>query len=67
MQLWFIYKLILNDKLSKADQICPVVTRVTSKSVSITVSTEIRVHLNEWDATKGLFKSADPNWQVMNH
>lgn len=61
------YKLILNDKRSKADQIYPVVIRVTSNRVSTTVSTGIRVHLNEWDAVKGLIKSANPNWQVMNH
>lgn len=61
------YKLILNDKRSKADQIYPVVIRVTSNRVSTTVSTGIRVHLNEWDNVKGLIKSANPNWQVMNH
>jgi integrase/recombinase XerD len=43
------YKLILDDKRSKEDQIYPVVIRVTSNRVATTITTGIRVHVQYWD------------------
>ncbi len=61
------YKLILNDKRLKADQIYPIVIRVTSNRISTTVSTGIRIHEKDWDSIKGIIRNTHPNWQVLNH
>ncbi|WP_411268008.1 Arm DNA-binding domain-containing protein [Pedobacter cryoconitis] len=52
------YKLILNDKRSKSDQIYPIVVRVTSNRISTTVSTGLRVHIKEWDAIIAVIKNS---------
>ena len=61
------YKLILNDKRSKSDQIYPIVVRVTSNRISTTVSTGLRVHIKEWDAIKAVIKNSHPNCHILNH
>lgn len=60
------YKLVLNGKRPKADQIYPIVIRVTFNRISTTVSTGVRIHSNLWDSDKSLAKSTHPNWQVVN-
>ena len=60
------YKLVLNDKRKKNDQIYPLVVRVTYRRVSTTVSTGIRVHFNQWDDIKCQIKNNHPNWKILN-
>lgn len=61
------YKLILNDKRSKSDQIYPIVVRVTSNRISTIVSTGLRVHIKEWDAIKAVIKNSHQNCHILNH
>lgn len=60
------YKLVLNDKRTKNDDIYPVVVRVTYRRVSTTISTGIRIHSNQWDAVRCNVKSPHPNFKVLN-
>jgi len=60
------YKLIQNDKRIKADEIYPIVIRVTYNRVSTTVSTGLRVHKNDWDPVKGIIKNKHPNFKELN-
>jgi hypothetical protein len=60
------YKLILDDKRSKVDEIYPVVIRVTSNRVATTISTGIRVNVQHWDKQSSSINKTHPNWQVLN-
>jgi hypothetical protein len=60
------YKLILDDKRSKVDQIYPVVIRVTSNRVATTISTGIRVNVQHWDKQSSSINKTHSNWQVLN-
>lgn len=60
------YKLILNDKRSKEDNIYPVVIRITANRVASTITTGIRVNVQHWDKYSSSIKKTHPNWQVLN-
>jgi integrase/recombinase XerD len=60
------YKLILNDKRSKEDNIYPVVIRITANRVASTITTGIRVNVQHWDKQSSSIKKTHPNWQVLN-
>jgi integrase/recombinase XerD len=60
------YKLIQDDKRSKADEVYPIVIRVTFNRISTTVSTGFRVHKNAWDPVKSIVKNKHPNCQAIN-
>jgi integrase/recombinase XerD len=60
------YKLILNDKREKADDIYPVVLRVTFNRNNTTITSGIRVKKEEWDNTTQSIKRTNPNHQALN-
>jgi site-specific recombinase XerD len=60
------FKIILNDKRQKADNIYPVVVRVTFNRNNTTLSTGIRVKSDLWDETHSSVKPSHPNAQAYN-
>lgn len=60
------YKLILNDKRHKADEIYPVVLRVTFNRNNTTISTGIRLKREDWDDTTHAVKRTNPNFQSLS-
>ena len=60
------YKLILNDKRTKEDQIYPVVVRITFKRNNTTVNSGIRVKKAEWDSSTQSVKRINPNFNSLN-
>ena len=60
------FKVLLNDKRQKSDNIYPVVVRVTYNRNNTTLSTGIRVNALFWDADKLTIKSPHPNALVFN-
>jgi integrase/recombinase XerD len=60
------FKVLLNDKRPKADNIYPVAVRVTYNRNNTTFNTGIRVKSNLWDATALTVKHSHPNSQAYN-
>lgn len=60
------FKMLLNDKRPKADNIYPVVIRVTYDRNNTTFTTGIRVNSNLWDTNSYKIKPNHPNAQTLN-
>ena len=60
------YKLVLNDKRPKLDNIYPIEIRITFNRKNTTVSTGIRISKNEWDSAKSQIKPLSHNLQLLN-
>lgn len=60
------FKILLNDKRTKADNIYPVAVRVTYNRNNTTFTTGIRVNSNQWDSSSSKVKSNHPNAQAYN-
>jgi integrase/recombinase XerD len=60
------FKTLLNDKRPKADNIYPVVVRVTYDRNNTTLTTGIRVASNLWDNNAYKIKHNHPNAQTLN-
>ena len=60
------FKLLLNDKKLKTDNIYPVVVRVTYQRNNTTFNTGIRVAIEQWDANAYKIKPSHPNSQSLN-
>jgi len=60
------FKLLLNDKRLKSDNIYPIVVRVTYNRNNTTFTTGIRVNSNHWDNTAFKIKHTHSNAQMLN-
>lgn len=60
------FKVLLNDKRQKSNNIYPVVIRVTHNRQNTTIDTGIRVDQNQWDNKSSKVKSANSNAQQLN-
>ena len=60
------FKLLLNDKRPKTDNIYPVVVRVTYNRKNTTFNTGIRVKKDNWDKNSCKVKHSDKNAQSLN-
>jgi site-specific recombinase XerD len=60
------FKVLLDDKRPKADNIYPVVVRVTHNRNNTSFVTGIRVNSSSWDALASKVKSSHPNAQTYN-
>jgi integrase/recombinase XerD len=60
------FKVLLNDKRQKADNIYPIVVRVTFNRNNTTFNTGIRVKNNLWDEPSAKVKHQHPNAQAYN-
>jgi integrase/recombinase XerD len=60
------FKLLLNDKRPKADNIYPIVVRVTYDRNNTTFTTGVRVNSEYWDNTAYKIKHNHPNAQTLN-
>jgi hypothetical protein len=60
------FKLLLNDKRLKQDNIYPIVVRVTYQRTNTTFTTGIRINSNLWDANSYKVKHGHPNAQALN-
>lgn len=60
------FKLLLNDKRLKSDNIYPIVVRVTYNRNNTTFTTGIRVNANQWDDKAFKIKHTHSNAQTLN-
>jgi integrase/recombinase XerD len=60
------FKLLLNDKRPKTDNIYPIVVRVTYNRNNTTFNTGIRIEKNHWDETNHKVKHTNSNAQGLN-
>lgn len=60
------FKLLLNDKRLKSDNIYPIAVRVTYNRTNTTFTTGIRVNRNLWDEKSYKIKHSHPNAQKLN-
>ncbi len=60
------YKLVLNDKRPKSDEIYPIEVRITHNRKNTSVSTGIRVFRDHWDEVAQMVRRTNPNFQPLN-
>ncbi len=60
------YKLILNDKRFKEDQIYPIVIRISYNRSNTTLTTGIRIKKDDWHSALGQVRKTNPNFQALN-
>lgn len=59
-------KFVLNDKRLKEDNIYPIVVRVTYNRNNTSISTGIRVKLDDWDKNSNQVKRSNQNFNLLN-
>lgn len=60
------YKVILDDRRSKEDEVYPLMVRITHNRKNTSVNTGVRVSKELWDSKKGLISGKHPNYQLLN-
>lgn len=60
------YKLVLNDKRSKTDQIYSIEVRITFNRKNTSISTRVRIKEEYWDATSQLVTKSQSQFQILN-
>ncbi|SDN13227.1 Phage integrase family protein [Daejeonella rubra] len=60
------YKLILDTKRIKEDGLYTIVIRITHNRNNTTITTGLRVKLDQWDSTSQLIIKSHPNFQKLN-
>ena len=59
-------KFVLNDKRLKEDNIYPIVMRVTHNRSNTSISTGLRVKIDDWDKNSNQVKRSNQNFNLMN-
>lgn len=60
------YKMILDDRRSKADGVYPVIIRIIHNRKNSSIATGVRVHKEYWDTQLCQIKPTHPNYSTLN-
>lgn len=60
------FKVLINTKRKKEDDVYPVVIRLTYNRATTFISTGVRIHLDQWDEKKSQVRPNIPNSQQLN-
>ena len=66
LNLMVYYKVILDDRRQKEDEVYPIVVRITHNRKNTSMTTGIRVSKSLWDANLNLVSVKHPNFQLLN-